>query len=127
MTIAEFRAACMEKFDAASHELNARTKTNIEKYRKGERTLRLLDKDGNPLAGARVHVMQQSHDFKHGASLTYTVNYLFICKYYLTGCTEVNSHFFLICKACVEKLKENPLCPLIITWVGGIYLTRPVK
>ena len=69
MTIAEFRAACMEKFDAASHELNARTKTNIEKYRKGERTLRLIDKDGNPLAGARVHVMQQSHDFKHGANI----------------------------------------------------------
>ncbi|MBQ8213579.1 MAG: endo-1,4-beta-xylanase [Clostridia bacterium] len=69
MTIAEFRAACMEKFDAASHELNARAKTNIEKYRKGERTLRLIDKDGKPLSGARVKVTQKTHDFKYGANI----------------------------------------------------------
>ena len=69
MTINEFRVACMEKFDAASHELNERTKTNIEKYRKGERTLRLTDKEGKPLIGACVKVKQKNHDFKYGANI----------------------------------------------------------
>lgn len=69
MTVADFRTVCMEKFDLHAHELNARAKTNIERYRKGDRTLRILDKDGKPVVGARVEIRQQSHDFKYGANI----------------------------------------------------------
>ena len=69
MTIAEFRAACMEKFEANSHASGERARKNIEQYRKGDRTLRLIDGDGKPLAGVRVKVSQKTHDFKHGANI----------------------------------------------------------
>ncbi len=69
MTNREFRALCMEKFDAKSHELNARAKKNIEAYRKTGHTLRLLDQNGIPVSGARIRVIQKTHDFRHGANI----------------------------------------------------------
>ena len=69
MTIAEIRAVCMEHFEARAEELNARAEVNIEKHRKGDHTLQLLDKDGKPAAGARVHVKLVNHAFRHGANL----------------------------------------------------------
>ncbi len=69
MTNEQFRTVCMEKFDAKSHELNERARTNIEKYRKTNHTLRILDENGVPVIGARVHINQKTHDFKHGANI----------------------------------------------------------
>ena len=69
MTVAEFRAACMEKFDACSHITGERARKNIEQYRKGDRTLRFVDKDGEPLKNVQVKVSQRTHDFKHGANV----------------------------------------------------------
>ena len=69
MTIADFRAKCMERFDARKDELHARAETNIEKYRKGDHTLQILDQNGQPAAGVRVHVKLKNHDFKHGANI----------------------------------------------------------
>lgn len=42
---------------------------NIEKYRKGKASVRLIGKDGEPLAGVPVKVKQVSHDFKFGANI----------------------------------------------------------
>lgn len=69
MTSEQFRAVCMEKFEARSHMINERARTNIEKYRKTNHTLRILDENGAPVVGARIHINQKSHDFKHGANL----------------------------------------------------------
>ena len=69
MTNEQYREACMEKFDAMSHELSERARVNIEKYRKGDHTLRILDENGAPVVGARVKVTQKDHDFKHGANI----------------------------------------------------------
>ena len=69
MTIAEIRAVCMEHFEARADELNARAQANIEKYRKGDRTLQFLDKDGKPAAGIPVHVRLKNHAFGHGANI----------------------------------------------------------
>ncbi len=69
MTNEQFRAVCMEKFDKRSHELNERARVNIEKYRKTDHTLRILDENGSPVAGERVRVKQTSHEFKHGANI----------------------------------------------------------
>ena len=43
MTIAEYRAACMEHFNARKDELDERARVNIEQHRKGNHTLQLLD------------------------------------------------------------------------------------
>ena len=59
----------MGKFDAMSHQLNERARVNIDKYRKVNHTLRILDENGDPVIGAKVHVNQKNHDFKHGANL----------------------------------------------------------
>ncbi len=69
MTLEEFREACMGKFDANSQALKERSTKNIEQYRKGDRTLRFVDKDGNPISGLTVNITQKEHDFKHGANI----------------------------------------------------------
>jgi endo-1,4-beta-xylanase len=45
----------------------AQARENIERIRKGDATLRLLDAQGRPLAGARVRLDQISQDFLFGA------------------------------------------------------------
>ncbi len=42
---------------------------NIERYRKGDMTLTLADKNGTPLIGASVSLTQKSHEFRFGANL----------------------------------------------------------
>ena len=69
MTIQEFRAISMEKFNAKEQEIQERAQVNIEKYRKGDHTLRLLDKNGQPAVGVPVEIDQKRHDFKHGANM----------------------------------------------------------
>ena len=69
MTNEQYREVCMGKFDAMSHQLNERARVNIDKYRKANHTLRILDENGDPVIGAKVHVNQKNHDFKHGANL----------------------------------------------------------
>lgn len=67
--IAAFRALCMEKFEAAEELFQNRIEPNIEKYRKGDMTLRLTDEKGNPLKNQRVKINQTGHDFKYGANI----------------------------------------------------------
>ena len=45
--IAAFRALCMEKFEASEELFKNRVEPDIEKYRKGDMTLRLTDEKGN--------------------------------------------------------------------------------
>ena len=67
--IAAFRALCMEKFEAAEELFQNRVEPNIEKYRKGDMTLRLTDDKGNPLKNQKVRINQIGHDFKYGANI----------------------------------------------------------
>ena len=69
MTIHEYREAVMGRFEAHAHELGERAKKNIEAYRKGDRKVRFVNREGNPVKGASVHITQQTHDFKHGANI----------------------------------------------------------
>ena len=41
----------------------------IEKNRKGDVKIRVVDKDGKPLKGVRVHAKQKTHAFRFGANL----------------------------------------------------------
>ncbi len=42
----------------------------INQHRKGDLNVRVLDRDGNPLAGALVFVQQTNHAFKFGSAVT---------------------------------------------------------
>ncbi len=46
--------------------LMRRAEENIEKYRKGDAEIRFKTQDGTALSGARVEIIQQSHDFLFG-------------------------------------------------------------
>lgn len=46
-----------------------RIKDGIARYRKGDGKIRLLDKNGMPIAGAKVHLSLLSHAFRHGANI----------------------------------------------------------
>lgn len=69
MTVSEFRTACMKELDARADEIELRAKTNIEQFRKRTHKIRILDKSGKPVAGAKLHVNQKTHDFKFGANM----------------------------------------------------------
>ena len=42
---------------------------NIEKYRKGNMSLRITDKNGNAVSDAKIRIKQKNHDFKFGANI----------------------------------------------------------
>lgn len=50
-------------------ELRARIKDGIEQNRKGNFTIRFIDKEGNPLKNTAVKFNQKSHEFKFGAQI----------------------------------------------------------
>ncbi|MBO5357198.1 MAG: endo-1,4-beta-xylanase [Clostridia bacterium] len=43
--------------------------TNIEKYRKGDMSICLIDETGNKVSNAQIKVKQKKHEFKFGANL----------------------------------------------------------
>jgi hypothetical protein len=45
----------------------------IDKYRKSDLTVRVVDRDGKPVRGAKVHVQMQRHAFGFGTFLEYDV------------------------------------------------------
>ena len=57
-------------------ELKRAMADNIEKYRKADAELLVVDADGKPLAGAKVRATQQTHDF------------LFGCNAFMIGCFD---------------------------------------
>ena len=66
--IKAFRHLCMEKFEA-NKEVFAKADVSIEKYRKGNCSICFTDKNGVPVRGKKVRVVQKTHDFKHGANM----------------------------------------------------------
>lgn len=46
-----------------------RIESNIEKYRKGDAALTVVDKNGKPVANATVVIQQKTHEFKFGCNL----------------------------------------------------------
>ncbi len=54
---------------AASADVLREANENIERFRKGDATLRVTDAAGDPVAGAELEVVQQRHDFPFGNQL----------------------------------------------------------
>ena len=68
MTLQEAYELYMKPF-AENKEFLARIEKGIEQNRKGDCRVRLVDKNGKPLSGARVKVKQTSHEFRYGANI----------------------------------------------------------
>lgn len=49
--------------------LESRVKEGIEKNRKGDMKIKLTDKKGNPIVGAKVSVKLKNHEFRHGSNI----------------------------------------------------------
>jgi len=61
---------CLNRTLWASESLELeKARQDIERYRKGDATLQVVDENGKPLENAGVTVAQTSHDFMFGASL----------------------------------------------------------
>lgn len=69
MTIAEKRKIWTEGYNKNKEAFDARIKDGIEKYRKGYCKLKIVDKNGKPLANQQVTIDQQTHDFGFGANI----------------------------------------------------------
>lgn len=63
-------AAIPETYQKRWHDpaVNARIEANIEKHRKGDAKLEIVDAAGKPLADARVEVQQVGHEFLFGCN-----------------------------------------------------------
>ncbi|MBQ8341100.1 MAG: endo-1,4-beta-xylanase [Clostridia bacterium] len=56
-------------FENEKELMDRRVADGIERYRKGDATLTVLDSAGKPICGARVKLTHKKHEFKFGANL----------------------------------------------------------
>ena len=67
------RQNVLKYFADQADYMNERVAAGIEKNRKGDFCLTVLDKEGNALPGAKVQLHQKNHEFRVGANL-YAIN-----------------------------------------------------
>lgn len=58
----------LERFDGLDPAWRERTEDGIERYRKGNATLSVVDTNGRPVSGATVKIKQKNHAFRFGAN-----------------------------------------------------------
>jgi GH35 family endo-1,4-beta-xylanase len=63
------RRKILDLFDEQSDFVNEKVTYGIETYRKGNGKVRVLDKNGAPIAGAKIKLSQKSHEFRFGANI----------------------------------------------------------
>ena len=63
------RRKIFELFKENEDYVNDRVKNGIENNRKGYVKIKIADKDGNPVKGAEIKLLQKKHEFKHGANI----------------------------------------------------------
>ena len=56
-------------FEEQKENWEKKAKEGIERYRKGDVRLKVVDQQGNPVEGAEVRFVQKSHEFSFGANL----------------------------------------------------------
>lgn len=60
---------CIGKFEENADLFKTTVADNIEKYRKGRKTIVLKDKAGKVMPGVKAKVTLKNHEFKHGAHI----------------------------------------------------------
>lgn len=63
------RHRIFDLFEENKEAVDKRINEGIEKYRKGDATVTVVDKSGNPIAGASLKLSQKTHEFRFGANL----------------------------------------------------------
>ena len=63
------RRKILDLFDEQSDYVNEKVSHGIETYRKGDGKVQVIDKNGDPVAGARIKLSQKSHEFRFGANI----------------------------------------------------------
>ena len=63
------RNEVLKNFLKYEEETQHRVKHGIELYRKGFATLKVVDKDGNPVSGVKFEAKLKKHEFLHGANI----------------------------------------------------------
>ena len=69
VSIEEKRALWLTKFIENKALFDGRVAQNIEEYRKGNVTIRVVDEEGNPFRNKKVKITQKTHDFGFGAHI----------------------------------------------------------
>ena len=63
------RRKIFDLFEEQKDFVDAKVVEGIEKYRKGDATVTVVDVQGNPVSGAQIRVNQKSHEFRFGANI----------------------------------------------------------
>ena len=63
------RRKILDLFDEQSDYVNEKVSHGIETYRKGDGKVQVIDKNGDPVAGAKIKFSQKSHEFRFGANI----------------------------------------------------------
>ncbi len=63
------RNKVLEFFEGNKDFFENTVNVNIEKYRKGDMSICLIDKNGNKISNAKIKIKQKKHEFKFGANL----------------------------------------------------------
>ncbi|MBE6675186.1 MAG: hypothetical protein E7596_08805, partial [Ruminococcaceae bacterium] len=63
------RYKTLEFFEKNKEFFESTVNENIEKYRKGNMTVSVIDENGNAVHNAKIKVNQIKHEFKFGANL----------------------------------------------------------
>ena len=69
MSFCEIEKFCLEQFEANDDLFQTTVKENINKHRKGRKTVTIKDSKGQIHAGIKVKVRLKNHEFKYGAHL----------------------------------------------------------
>ncbi len=63
------RRKIFELFETNKEMIDEKVSSGIEKYRKGDCSVRIVDENGAPVTGASVKIKQKSHEFRFGANI----------------------------------------------------------
>ena len=63
------RRKILDLFDEQNDYVEEKVSHGIETYRKGDGKVRFVDKNGNPIVGAKIKFSQKSHEFRFGANI----------------------------------------------------------
>ena len=59
----------LDLFDEQKDFVNEKVNEGIEKYRKGNGRIKIVNKDGTPISGAKISLVQNTHEFRFGANI----------------------------------------------------------
>ncbi len=63
------RRAILDLFEEQNDAWSKRAAEGIERYRKGDGRLTVVDKEGKPVRNAKIKLAQKSHEFRFGANI----------------------------------------------------------